>query len=167
MNIQTFDFYEILEVKKNATLGKIKSSYRRLVLKYHPDKNNSANAPEKFRKIQIAYETLSDDKKREKYDSFDNMENCFVLKYIFMYYHELIIDIFQKYKLSDIEKEEIIGLFNPDDYKIELENNDIDAVNQKLSDKIFSYIPIFMMRKISENYPMLESAINFFSNWLV
>ena len=167
MNNQTFDFYEILEVNKNATLGKIKSSYRRLVLKYHPDKNNSIDAPEKFRKIQIAYETLSDDKKRKEYDSFDNMENCFALKYIFMYYQELIIDVCEKYELTDIEKDEIMGLFNPDDYRTELENNDIDTAIQKLSDKIFSFVPIFVMRKVSKNYPMLESAINIFSNWFV
>lgn len=62
------DFYKILNVKKSASKEEIKHSYRNLVLKYHPDKNKSHEAPEIFRKIQIAYETLSDDTKRAKYD---------------------------------------------------------------------------------------------------
>lgn len=166
MDTKTSDFYKILGVNKNATMDEIKYSYRKLVLKYHPDKNNSAEAPEKFRKIQIAYETLSNDHKRAKYDTFDNMDNGFAVKDIFMYYHELISEICQKYDLDDNEKEEIIGLFNPDDFRLELENNDINSANKKLTDKIISYIPGFMMKKISKKFPYLGVAINFLSKWL-
>ena len=62
------NFYKILEVDKNANKQDIRKSYRKLVLKYHPDKNNSKEAIGKFKDIQIAYETLYDDNKRMNYD---------------------------------------------------------------------------------------------------
>ena len=63
------DFYKILEVNKNATKKEIKNSYHKLALKYHPDKNKNNDSTEKFRNINIAYETLYDDNKRREYDS--------------------------------------------------------------------------------------------------
>lgn len=64
------DFYEILEVDKKATEDEIKKAYRRLALKWHPDKNptNKAEAEDKFKLIAEAYEVLSDKDKRRRYD---------------------------------------------------------------------------------------------------
>ncbi|CAF3580091.1 unnamed protein product [Rotaria sp. Silwood1] len=64
------DFYEILEVDKTATEDEIKKAYRRLALKWHPDKNltNKAQAEEKFKLISEAYEVLSDSRGRFLYD---------------------------------------------------------------------------------------------------
>ena len=62
------DFYKILEVKKTATEAEIKKAYRKLSLKYHPDKNPSPDAKEKFSDIGAAYEVLSDAEKRKNYD---------------------------------------------------------------------------------------------------
>lgn len=62
------NYYDILEVKNNADLKEIKKNYRRLANKYHPDKNKSTNAEALFKKINNAYETLSDTKKRKEYD---------------------------------------------------------------------------------------------------
>ncbi|CAK9808399.1 DnaJ homolog subfamily B member 4 [Anthophora plagiata] len=64
------DYYKILGISKNASDDDIKKAYRKLALKYHPDKNRSAGAEEKFKEIAEAYEVLSDAKKREVYDKF-------------------------------------------------------------------------------------------------
>ncbi|KAB5524286.1 hypothetical protein DKX38_022035 [Salix brachista] len=64
------DYYSTLNVSRNATLQEIKSSYRKLALKYHPDMNKGAGAEDKFKEISAAYEVLSDDEKRSLYDRF-------------------------------------------------------------------------------------------------
>ena len=65
------DYYNILEVDKNATKGDIKKSYRKLSKKYHPDLNpNDPECEEKFKEIANAYSVLSDDEKRGNYDRF-------------------------------------------------------------------------------------------------
>lgn len=64
------DLYKNLGIKKNATDKEIKKAYRKLAMKYHPDKNpkDKASAEEKFKKVSRAYEVLSDSDKRKKYD---------------------------------------------------------------------------------------------------
>lgn len=65
------DFYELLGVPRNASDSDIKKSFRRLAMKYHPDRNkDNPEAEEKFKKIKEAYEILSDAKKRSAYDQF-------------------------------------------------------------------------------------------------
>lgn len=64
------DYYRILGISKGANDDEIKKAYRKLALKYHPDKNKSPGAEEKFKEIAEAYEVLSDTKKREVYDKF-------------------------------------------------------------------------------------------------
>lgn len=64
------DYYKILELSKNATDDDIKKAYRKLALKYHPDKNKSPGAEDSFKEVAEAYEVLSDKKKREIYDQY-------------------------------------------------------------------------------------------------
>jgi molecular chaperone DnaJ len=65
------DFYEILGVSKNADAEEIKKAYRKLAIKYHPDKNpGDTQAEEKFKEAAEAYEVLSDANKRQRYDQF-------------------------------------------------------------------------------------------------
>lgn len=65
------DYYEVLGVSKNATADEIKKAYRKLAIKYHPDKNpDDKAAEEKFKEAAEAYEVLSNDEKRQKYDQF-------------------------------------------------------------------------------------------------
>ena len=62
------NYYEILEVSVNATTAEIKTAYRKLARKYHPDINKSPEAIERFKEISTAYETLSNPIEREKYN---------------------------------------------------------------------------------------------------
>ncbi|CAG5126154.1 unnamed protein product [Candidula unifasciata] len=64
------DYYKVLGVKRKATQKEIKKAFRKLALKYHPDKNKAKDANEKFLKITKAYEILSDPKKRQIYDMY-------------------------------------------------------------------------------------------------
>uniref|UniRef100_A0A669B805 DnaJ heat shock protein family (Hsp40) member B4 n=1 Tax=Oreochromis niloticus TaxID=8128 RepID=A0A669B805_ORENI len=64
------DYYKTLGISKGATDEDIKKAYRKQALKWHPDKNKSAAAEEKFKEIAEAYEVLSDPKKREIYDQY-------------------------------------------------------------------------------------------------
>ncbi|XP_046992546.1 dnaJ homolog subfamily B member 6-like isoform X4 [Schistocerca americana] len=66
------DYYRILEVSKTASTADIKKAYRKLALKWHPDKNpnNMEEATKRFKEISEAYEVLSDEKKRRVYDQY-------------------------------------------------------------------------------------------------
>ena len=65
------DYYEVLGVSKSASADEIKKAYRKLALKYHPDKTKGDKALEdKFKKISEAYAVLSDKEKRREYDTF-------------------------------------------------------------------------------------------------
>ena len=72
------DYYEVLGVSKSADAKEIKKAYRKLAMKYHPDKNpGDKEAEEKFKEINEAYEVLSDEEKRSTYDRFghDGLNN--------------------------------------------------------------------------------------------
>jgi DnaJ-class molecular chaperone len=64
------DYYEILGVAKGASESDLKKSYRKLAMKFHPDRNNEEGAEAKFKEISEAYEVLSDSEKRTVYDQF-------------------------------------------------------------------------------------------------
>jgi molecular chaperone DnaJ len=67
------DYYDVLSVPRSAGKEEIKNSYRKLALQYHPDRNKSPGAEEKFKEISEAYAVLSDDEKRKRYDTYGHV----------------------------------------------------------------------------------------------
>ena len=89
------DYYQVLGVAKKASADEIKKAYRKLAVKWHPDKNpNNKAAEEKFKKISEAYAVLSDAKKRDEYDQFGSAD-----RYRQQYSQE---DIFRDFDLDEI-----------------------------------------------------------------
>jgi len=90
------DYYKLLGLEKNATADEIKKAYRKLALKWHPDKNptNKAQAEEKFKKISEAYAVLSEPEKRTQYDTYGSAD-----QFRQQYSQE---DIFRGFDLNDI-----------------------------------------------------------------
>ncbi len=74
----SIDYYELLVVSRDADSGEIKKAYRKLAMKYHPDRNpDDKNAEEQFKLCTEAYEVLSDAKKKQIYDTYghDGLKN--------------------------------------------------------------------------------------------
>ena len=64
------DYYDVLEVPRNGTEEDIRKAFRKKAMEYHPDRNRNADAEEKFKEINEAYQVLSDQTKRAQYDRF-------------------------------------------------------------------------------------------------
>ncbi|RJS88834.1 molecular chaperone DnaJ [Candidatus Bathyarchaeota archaeon] len=96
------DYYEILGVPRNATKEEIKRAFRRLALKYHPDRNKSPEAEEKFKEISEAYAVLSDDEKRRIYDAYgvDGIRGRYTQEDIF---NTRFKDLFRDFGFGDFD----------------------------------------------------------------
>src|SRR6266511_162713 len=95
------DYYQVLGLKKNATPEEIKRAYRKLAVKYHPDKNpGDKAAEERFKEINEAYAVLSDTKKKAQYDQFGSTG-----------FHERFSqeDIFRGFDVGDLFKDAGFG----------------------------------------------------------
>ncbi|ADM89764.1 putative chaperone protein dnaJ [Candidatus Zinderia insecticola CARI] len=115
------DYYEILGLSSNASFEDIKMSYRKLAMKYHPDRNpNNKEAEDKFKEIKEAYENLSDPIKRKNYDKYgsvnynDNLNNNF---------NETFSDIFSEF-FSNEEDEEYENINKWSNFRKKKKNND-------------------------------------------
>ncbi len=100
---QRKDYYKLLGVTKNASPEEIKKAFRKMALKYHPDKNKGdKTAEERFKEINEAYAVLSDPEKRRQYDTFGSTE-----------FHRRFTqeDIFRNFDFSDIFQDIGIGKF--------------------------------------------------------
>ena len=104
------DYYKILKVSKDADLNTIKKSYKKLAIKWHPDKNiyNKEEAEIRFKEISEAYQILSDKDKRYEYDNMKNYESTFT-NTPFMNPFDLINNFFE---FNNIHRQRHFG-FNP------------------------------------------------------
>uniref|UniRef100_A0A3Q3WR79 J domain-containing protein n=1 Tax=Mola mola TaxID=94237 RepID=A0A3Q3WR79_MOLML len=80
------DYYKVLGIPRGASEDETKKAYRKQALRYHPDKNKSPGAEEKFKEIAEAYDVLSDAKKKDIYD----LNNIWVFHCYFRLFHSLI-----------------------------------------------------------------------------
>jgi curved DNA-binding protein len=95
------DYYEVLGVKKGASIEEIKRAYRKLAVKYHPDKNpGDKQAEERFKEINEAYAVLSDPKKKEQFDQFGSTN-----------FHQKFSqeDIFRGFNVDDMFRDQGFG----------------------------------------------------------
>lgn len=103
------DYYETLGINRNSTRDDIKKSYRRLAMKFHPDRNpNDKQAEEKFKDIKEAYEILINDEKRNLYDTYGhsgiNNENNSGMGGFTDAFGDIFGEIFGNSSESDIQK---------------------------------------------------------------
>lgn len=177
--------YEVLEIKQNATLQEIKKSYRNLAKKYHPDKNQDRNTTEHFRKINYAYEILSDDNSRKKYNTMNNLDQTNFEKFLnkifmnklkineldafgiklsnseFRHLENNFIELFNKlnlYELIKLYTTNELPKFNTNDNSIICSDSDIDSWNEEQSEYYYQ-LPI-MYKKFNKNDIKLEFNIS-------
>lgn len=129
------DLYKILKISKNATKDEIKKSYRKLAIKYHPDKNpNDKESENKFKKIADAYSILSDEKKRKEYDMFGNQNEN-------INFHHSNIDpniIFNNFFSNSNSSNVQFSFSNNDSYTFNnLESNPFDFFNNGIFNNDF------------------------------
>jgi curved DNA-binding protein CbpA len=104
------DYYKSLGLVRGASEEDIKKAYKKMALKFHPDKNKTPGAEEKFKEIAEAYEVLSDPKKRQVFDQYGeeglkgiNLEFICLLIYYNIFYINYLLGLLWSAKLLEIE----------------------------------------------------------------
>lgn len=155
----TMNLYEILGVDKSASKKEIKKAYKNLVKKYHPDKNKDIDTTDKFKEVQTAWEVLSNDKSKEKYDKLSSFEK--------IQFYDIIKQCFTQFspKYTNILND-FVNKYYGDEKDLEKNINNLDI--KKIYEKILTnfqeklneeniIIPIYERNKIDE---IIEPNIN-------
>lgn len=137
--MDNIDLYELLELKSNAEPNDIKKNFKRLALKFHPDKNKSKDANEKFNQIRVAYEILSDNDKKFKYDNMIQSKKIQFTDTIFHFLKEIT------------NPKTIHNMISRPDIINDIKNGNIDKIAQKLIQKILDNFDLDIdMTKLNE-----------------
>jgi DnaJ-class molecular chaperone len=151
------NYYEILEIDKNATIDDIKKNYKKLAFKWHPDKNqdNKAEAEKKFKDISKAYQILSDPDKRKIYDLTGTDESLQTTS--FKNEQELFQEFFSNLKDQ---------LFNniPEDFMMGKFDDILGGPEVKFTIHTFANIPSFEMFQDMPFFDMVDQTKNIFQN---
>lgn len=153
-NIKNFDadLYNILELDTNASEFDIKKQFRKLALKYHPDKNNDTGACEKFNQIRIAYDILSDQNKKQKYDKMIEPKKKHFTDTIFLFLKQIT------------NPKTIHNLMNNPEIINDISNGDVNIIAQKIIQKILNDIDIDIdikeLTNIFLHSPSIEKELN-------
>lgn len=154
------DFYEILGLNKNATTEEIKNAYKKLAKEWHPDKNPDPLAKEKFQNIQIAYTKLSNKQSRLRYDTFDSTSNPNKLKEFYLYFCIGCQQIFEKYDISEEDKQEFDAMFNVHEFESELESGNVNQLYDKICLRLWNFVPKVVMKKLSKQNQLMGILFN-------
>lgn len=157
------DLYKILMIDRNSSKDAIKKAYRKLALKYHPDKNKQLgrnDTSEIFTQIKIAYEVLSNDEQRKKYDNLNDNQLSNFLNLIVIFVKSIInpknilkiINILCKN--DDMLLEEI--------KKLNSLNNDLTSqqIKSKIEQKLINKINVEYINNIVSNYLINEEKLD-------
>jgi DnaJ-class molecular chaperone len=118
------NLYDILELDINATSTEIKNNFKKLALKFHPDKNKDENSKEIFNQIRIAYDVLSNPDKRKKYDDMHETKKSRFTETIFLFLKEIM------------NIKSIRNIMNNPDIIKDIKNKDVANISKKLINKI-------------------------------
>jgi DnaJ-class molecular chaperone len=134
---EKIDLYKILEINKNSSEKEIKKAWKKLALKYHPDKNNNITS-DKFIKIKYAYDILSNKDSKEKYDNQLNINNIFDIN-ILLNLKNYLINFFDSTEMDKIinlllHKKESNNLFDT----IIINYYDFNTLFKKLTDIVIT-----------------------------
>jgi curved DNA-binding protein CbpA len=133
------NLYDILDLNNNATAYQIKKKFKKLALKYHPDKNKEKNANEKFNQIRIAYEILSDSNKKKKYDNMIDSKKKHFTDTIFLFIKEIT------------NPKTIHNMMCRPDIIQDIKDGNINKIAQKMIQKILDNIDLdFDIEKLTE-----------------
>jgi len=162
------DYYKILEIERNATEDDIKKSYRKLALKYHPDRCKEPGAEEKFKEISEAYSVLSSPDKKRSYDVMGNSE-CFnfgdqdpfsVFNSIFQQHLSTFMNM--KYE-NDINVDDIFSSLSGGKMNTPFSFGNVHIKVHTFSDKDFTN-PFDIMNNLSSNTEEIEEDTTYYKN---
>jgi DnaJ-class molecular chaperone len=141
------NLYSILELESNASHDDIRKAYKKLALRYHPDKNLlDTQAGEKFHSIQMAYEILGDPVQRAKYDTMNPKKKQTIF--------DMIGQMYQKFKGSEEFKEYIKkNIFENDEAKTVLLSGDKEVIREYVYNKANGYIMGLLTQSVPSSNP--------------